>query len=141
MASLPTPRAGQTLSQPGNFSKHQLGAVGGGTGRDSAGPCRLWVPSAFPLCLTGSIPLFPQVALVMEGGQGMSHHPGCIPSAGEWGGGAQGLGWLWGREGGKKAILGRHGSGLVPQPGHLPVPNLVSAGSESLSTESMGAGG
>ena len=45
------------------------------------------------------IPPFPQVALVMEGGQGASDHPRSIPAAGQREGAAQGLGMA--REGGK----------------------------------------
>lgn len=114
-ASLPAPRA-LTQQEPaglcpslGNFSKHQLGAVGGGEGRTSRGPCRLWVPSAFPLCLCGA-----------GGGWDRTHDPvrhPAVPAGGFGGGGGHGtsipgaswlrrvLGWLGG-EGGRKAVPG-----------------------------------
>lgn len=50
--------------------------------------------------MTRQLPItlpFPQLALVMEGGQGTSDHPRCIPAVGEWGWAMQGLGMARGR--------------------------------------------
>lgn len=48
----------------------------------------------------------------------MSHHPRCIPAAGDTGRGCAGA---RGGSVGRNTVRGRCRSGLVPQPGHLPV--------------------
>lgn len=66
----------------GNFSKHQLGAVGGGEGRAAAGPCRLGVRSAFPVSSWcwgdfGSEPVTRQFCITpVDLGQGIPDHSG-----------------------------------------------------------------